>query len=62
MFLPLMASAFSGNAEINGIWYLIVTKAKEAKVIKPESGNYSGDIVIPSVTVVALFLSLSGMA
>ena len=48
MFLPLMASAFSGNAEINGIWYLIVTKAKEAKVIKPESGNYSGDIVIPS--------------
>lgn len=41
------ASAYSGNAEINGLLYLIVTKANEAKVIKCQKGKYSGDIVIP---------------
>ena len=48
MLLTMKASAYSGNAEIGGLWYLIVTKANEAKVIKCQNGKYSGDIVIPS--------------
>ena len=47
ILLPLMASAFSGNAEVDGIWYEIVTKVKTAKVINPQGKGYSGDIVIP---------------
>ena len=48
MLLPMVAGAYSGNAEINGLWYLIVTKVKEAKVISCQNGKYSGDIVIPA--------------
>ena len=47
MLLTMKASAYSGNAEIGGLWYLIVTKANEAKVIKCQNGKYSGEIVIP---------------
>ena len=47
MLLPLMASAFSGNAEVDGIWYEIVTKVKTAKVIKSQGNVYRGNIVIP---------------
>lgn len=45
MVLPLMASAYSGKVEIDGIWYNIETKAQTAEVAK--SSSYSGDIAIP---------------
>ncbi len=44
----MVASAFVGNAEIDGINYNIVTEAKTAEVIAKSSGSYSGDIVIPA--------------
>ena len=48
LLLPMLASAFSGNAEVDGIWYKIVTKAKTAEVISAQGGSvYSGDIIIP---------------
>ncbi len=40
-----MASAFVGEATIDGIKYNIVTKAQTAEVL---ANNYSGDIVIPA--------------
>jgi hypothetical protein len=43
--LPLVASAFSGEMEIDGIRYFIATKAKTAEVL---ANNYSGEIVIPA--------------
>ncbi len=46
LLLPMVA--FSVEAEIGGINYSIVTKAKVAEVIKKSSGSYSGDIVIPA--------------
>ena len=46
-FLPMMASAFSGEAVVDGINYLIVTKAKTAEVRALPNGKYTGDIVIP---------------
>ena len=36
------------EAEIDGIWYELVSKAKEAKVINYKGTAYSGDIEIPS--------------
>lgn len=48
LILPIIAKAFVGNAEIEGVWYSIVTKTKTAEVIKPVNGiAYSGDIIIP---------------
>ena len=44
MLLPMMASAFVGEAEIDGINYYIVTKGQTAEVRKK---SYSGDVVIP---------------
>ena len=50
MLLPILANADA--VEIDGIWYNLVPKAKEAEVTKnPNKYNYSGDVVIPpSVT------------
>jgi len=48
LLLPMVTSAFVGDAEIDGINYNIVTKAKTAEVIAKSSGKYSGDIVIPA--------------
>lgn len=45
ILLAIGASAFSGEVEINGIKYYVVTKAKTAEV---RANNYAGDIVIPS--------------
>ena len=42
----LTASAFSGDAQIGGIYYNIVTKSAKATVIKSPNG-YSGDVNIP---------------
>ena len=48
MLLPVMANAFEGKVEIKGICYHILTKGKKAEVVKLNSGNYSGNIIIPS--------------
>ena len=45
---PTLSHAFTGETEIDGIWYHIVTKGQSAEVIKKQEGKYSGDIVIPS--------------
>ena len=45
MLLPMLASAFTGEIEIDGIKYFIATKAQTAEV---RANNYSGDIVIPA--------------
>ena len=46
--LSVTASAFAVEAEIGGLWYEVVSKTKEAKVIKyKNSVKYSGNIVIP---------------
>lgn len=40
--------AFTGEAEIDGLWYYIVTKGKTATVIRyKDMQRYTGDIVIP---------------
>ena len=47
--LPLLASA--ETVEIDGIWYNLISKAKEAEVTGYQNGSYSGSIEIPeSVT------------
>lgn len=41
-------SIWAVEVEINGLWFEVVTKIKEAKVIKSKDNiKYSGDIVIP---------------
>ena len=45
-FLPLLAHAFTGEVEIDGIMYFIKTGAQIAEVRAKNSG-YSGDVVIP---------------
>ena len=46
--LSIAASAFAVEVEIDGLWYEVVTKVKEAKVVQYKNNNYySGDIVIP---------------
>ena len=48
LMLSVTASAFTGEVEIDGLWYEIITKGKEATVIKYKSNvKYSGNIVIP---------------
>ena len=44
--LPLFASA--ETVEIDGIWYNLVPKAKEAEVTKNPNGWYSGSVEIPA--------------
>ena len=45
-FQSLVASAFEGKAEIDGINYYIITKGATAEVVFKSSG-YKGDVVIP---------------
>lgn len=47
MLLPMVANAFNGNVEINGLWFKIVSKINAAELIQIPEGKYSGDIVIP---------------
>ncbi len=47
MLLPLMASAFTGEVEIDGINYFIKTGGQAAEV-RAKDPKYTGDIVIPS--------------
>ena len=46
MLLPMLASADA--VEIDGIWYNLVPKAKEAEMTKNPNGSYSGSIEIPA--------------
>ena len=48
MLLPLMANAEA--VEIDGIYYNLINKAKEAEVTSG-SNKYTGDVVIPSSVV-----------
>ena len=50
LLLSVAASASAVEAEIDGLWYELVPKAKEATVIQYKNDvyvGYSGDIVIP---------------
>lgn len=48
LLLSVTVNAFAEEAEIGGLWYELVLKAKEAKVIQNKYGiKYTGDIVIP---------------
>ena len=54
LFLLMMMMSFTASAfaveevEIGGLWYELVSKAKEAKVIQYKNGTkYCGDIIIP---------------
>ena len=48
LLLSVVASAFAVEAEIDGLWYELVSKTKEATVIQYKNNvKYSGDIVIP---------------
>ena len=46
MFLPMVAVAES--VVIDGVYYELVLKIKEATVTKKPSGKYTGDVVIPA--------------
>ena len=47
--LSMTVRAFAVEAEINGLWYELVSKTKEATVIQyKNSVKYSVDIVIPA--------------
>ena len=47
LLLSVTASAFAVEEEINGLWYELISKTKEATVIKYKNNYYSGNIVIP---------------
>jgi hypothetical protein len=47
MLLPLVAGA-QGVVEIDGIYYELISKAKEAIVKQKPSGKYTGSVVIPA--------------
>lgn len=47
LLLPLLAFGYTGDAEINGLKYYVVTKGKTAEVSGIAYNNYSLDIVIP---------------
>ena len=51
-FMCLHTEAFTGQIIIDGINYSVITKGQVATVIKLSSGQYSGDIVIPSSIIV----------
>lgn len=45
--LPMLASAFTGDVQVDGINYFISTDEQTAEVINKD-GGYTGEIVIPS--------------
>ena len=45
--MPMVASAFTGVVEIDGIYYNLITKGKVAEVTS-NPNLYSGEVVIPS--------------
>ena len=48
LMLSVAANVFAVEAEIGELWYELVPKAKDAKVIKYKNyAYYKGDIVIP---------------
>jgi hypothetical protein len=47
LLLPLAASA-NDPVEIDGIYYELVSKVKEATVKQKPNGKYTGNVVIPS--------------
>ena len=48
MMLSMAASVLAVEVEIDGLWYELLSKTKEAKVIQYKNNSkYSGDIVIP---------------
>ena len=47
MLFPLLANA--EEVEIDGLWYNLISKTKQADVIQHTTNQYSGDIVIPNV-------------
>ena len=48
LLLSVTASAFAVEEEINGLWYELISKTKEATVIQYKNNvQYRGDIVIP---------------
>ena len=48
MMLSAAVNALAVEVEVDGLWYEIISKLKEAKVIQYKDGNkYSGNIVIP---------------
>ena len=47
LFLPMVVGA-QGVVEIDGIYYELISKIKEATVTKKPSGKYTGDVVIPA--------------
>ena len=48
LLLSVAASAFAAEVEIGGLWYEVVSKTKEAMVIRYKNNNYyKGNIVIP---------------
>ena len=61
LLLPLAANAY--DACIDGIYYNIVKKAKQATVTygDSESGTYSGNVVIPAMVLRAMSLPLGNM-
>jgi hypothetical protein len=46
---PLLAGA--EEVEIDGLWYNLISKAKQAEVIKYKTNKYLGDIVIPDMII-----------
>lgn len=48
LLLPIVANAFSGEVDIDGIKYDVSTKEQTANVIGPSSPDIAGEIVIPS--------------
>lgn len=52
MLLFAATSSFAAEVEIDGLWYEVVAKAKEAQVIQYKNDvYYNGDIVIPEAVV-----------
>lgn len=48
LLLLVTASAFALEAEINGLWYQLMSNTKEATVIQYKNDiKYSGNILIP---------------
>ena len=54
LLLSVAASASAVEAEIGGLWYELISKAKEASVIQYKNGvKYSGDIDLPLAPILA---------
>ena len=48
VLLCSLAASAQTKVEINGIWYNLVSKAKQAEVTYPDGTEYSGSITIPA--------------